>query len=145
MSQDIFGRNIRYAGSLLPETTMITNAGGLGGGLVTGLQMEYTQQLSRMWSLSSTKVYIIAGDTQGQCTVDELWGVAGGNSVNASVCNPTSISISGRNGLCGPGVPGGSASRFTMHDCVINQYRVVGSNSSMQLTKGIGVTFIRLS
>ena len=48
---DVFNRNIGYAGSILPEQTMFTDLAGLASGLVTGVQCEYTQQLSRMWSL----------------------------------------------------------------------------------------------
>ena len=145
---DIFSRDLTYAGSILPEKTFLSNTGGLGSGLVTGVRVDYTQHLSRMWSLTTPgMVFIVAGDTQGQFSIDELWGTGGSTSGYPTVCAPGSCSLVGANGLCGNGsaqAAGGTGS-VTMEHCVISNYGVKGNNGNMQLTKGGGVAFIRMS
>ena len=146
MSADMFGRSFTYGGSLLPENTLLTNTAGLASGLVTGVRLDYSQQLSRMWSLASGgKVYIVAGDTQGQCDVDELWGTGTGGKPNAGVCTPGTAILSGRNGLCGPGAQIASNASVTMHHCVMNSFGISGSNGNMQIVKSAGMAFIKLT
>jgi hypothetical protein len=144
---DIFNRNLTYAGSILPEKTFLSNTGGLGSGLVTGVRVDYAQQLSRMWSLTTPgKVFIVAGDTQGQFGIDELWGTGSGSGSYPTVCAPGSCSLVGANGLCGTGsTVAASTGSITMEHCVISSYGINGSNGNMQLTKSVGVAFIRLS
>ena len=146
---DIFSRDLTYAGSILPEKTFLSDTGGLGSGLVTGVRVDYTQQLSRMWSLTSKgMVFIVAGDTQGQFSIDELWGsMAGGGPARPlpGVCDPGSCSLAGMNGLCGGNYSGGGGGAITMEHCVVNNFGVNGNNSNMQLTKSVGVAFIKLS
>ena len=145
---DVFSRDLTYAGSILPEKTFLSNTGGLGSGLVTGVRVDYTQQLSRMWSLTTPgMVFIVAGDTQGQFSIDELWGTGGSTSGYPTVCAPGSCSLVGANGLCGNGgnQSAGSTGSVTMEHCVISNFGINGNNGNMQLTKSVGVAFIRMS
>ena len=144
---DIFSRDLTYAGSILPEKTFLSNTGGLGNGLVTGVRVDYTQQLSRMWSLTTPgMVFIVAGDTQGQFNIDELWGTGGGASAYPTICGPGSCSLVGINGMCGQsGVSSGGAGSITMENCVVNDFGINGNNGNMQITKSVGVAFIKLS
>lgn len=144
---DIFSRDLIYAGSILPEKTFLSNTGGLGNGLVTGVRVDYTQQLSRMWSLTTPgMVFIVAGDTQGQFNIDELWGTGGGAAGYPTICAPGSCSLVGINGMCGQsGVSSGGAGSITMENCVINNFGINGNNGNMQITKSVGVAFIKLS
>lgn len=142
---DIFSRDLTYAGSVLPEKTFLSDTGGLGSGLVTGVRVDYTQQLSRMWSLTTPgMVFIVAGDTQGQFDIDELWGTGGAVPAHP-VCSPGNCSLVGTNGLCGGTHGSGGTGSITMENCVVNNFGINGNNGNMQITKSVGVAFIKLS
>lgn len=155
---DYFSRNISYAGSHKPESVMFTNLGGLGSGLVTGVNLDYTQQVSRMWSLfgsGNAECYLVAGDTSGNCSVSALYGL-GNAQKPGDICSPEPVSIvltdngcSGglSGGLAGPPQAGGSrgSMNITMNDSVPTAYGIQGNNGNMQIIESAAITFISLS
>ena len=147
---DVFGRNLQYTGTIKPESIFFSDTGGLASGLVSGVQLEYAQQVSRMWSLlgggtgGGAQLWLIAGETNGNLKIDSLFG--SGTSAAGDICNPGSCSLTAEASACrGPAGAGGAA-KFTMENSFLTAVGIAGSTGgALSITRSIGVGFLTLS
>lgn len=147
---DYFKRSISYAGTHKPEAIMITDLGGMGSGLITGINLDYTQQMSRMWSLfgdatqgqaATAKCYLVAGDTNGNCSVSALFGL-GNAAKEGDICQPLPVSITFGGAAC---QNTNASMSITMEQAVPSAYGIQGNNGNMQIIESGAITFISLS
>lgn len=138
---DVFGRKVEHTGTVRPEDIFMSDLAGLGSGLVTGINLEYTQQVSRVWSLLAGDMWLVAGETNGTCTVDSLLG--GGGIGTGDVCNPGSVSITAGEPCMGGGE--GRAANYTMDDCFEQGVSLKGqAGGGLQITEGVTLGFCSL-
>jgi hypothetical protein len=139
---DVFDRTLRHTGSVRPEDIFMSSLDGLGSGLVTGISLDYTQQVSRVWSLLAGDMWLVAGETSGTCSVESLMG--GGGTHSGTVCEPGSASI-----VCGPGPclgPNNPGKAYTMQKTYVQGISLKGQSSSgLNINEGITIGFVTLS
>ena len=79
---DMFGRTTILGGAMSAEATRVTftQAEGISdqkGLIMQQLNIQYSQNITRLYALEDAKVYFIAGRTEGSFTVQHVIGPAG--------------------------------------------------------------------
>jgi hypothetical protein len=140
MAEDIFGREIEFGGSFAADKARLTLGGlseAISGGtsdemtgfLVQNLNVQYSQQITKIYEVGGKRIYYVGGRTQGQITMTR---VIGPKSISAEfytkygdICSiPTDgngISFDLQGSDCGPdGNSGvGAKGTYTAQHCVI--------------------------
>jgi len=153
MANDIYSRNLTYDGQVRPEDIYFTSSkNSIASGLVTGLQLQYQQQLTRMWSLfgnsnGGANLYLIAGDTQGELSVSAIYGPGNVSSGGASynMCEPGAVSLSVKGKVCGGQAVTRGGEQYTCRQAVVTNIGFSGNNGGMSITKNIGISFLSMS
>lgn len=147
---DIFNRQSDvFGGSFTADQAKVTFPALAGGGAEAGLLMQslqasYTQQLTRLYELSSAAVYYVAGRTAGQASAGRVVGprkVAGAfYKTYGDVCNAktNTLHFSMAAG-CGDGQA--SRSSFTAHFVVIQSVGFSVGAADMLINEQIGMIF----
>lgn len=91
---DMFGRETILGGVMSAETTKLTftNEATLQAGLIMQqVNIQYAQNITRLYALEDAKVYFVAGRTDGNLTIQHVIGPAGLQaqfiSTYGNVCN----------------------------------------------------------
>jgi len=77
---DMFGRETVFGGAMAAESTFLKFASVEGlsdmstGLLIQQLQIQYAQNITRLYALEDSKVYFVAGRTEGQFTIQNVVG-----------------------------------------------------------------------
>ena len=108
MAQDIFGREVDLGTPLAADATRLIIAGLTDEDMMAqNVQLQYQQNINRVWEVGSSKVYFIAGRTEGSCVVDRIIGAKGisGSFISdyGNVCNMAgnNITLAFGNGCTG--------------------------------------------
>ena len=149
MASDLFGRSdVKLGGAMSAEATKVTfSEMSTTGLLLQRLQIQYAQQVSRIYALDTPHTYLIAGRTEGQMEANQVLGPSGVMTAfykkYADVCNVTGIlNISAEAG-CHSG-EGGSKMAVTVTNPVIDQFTLSMEAQNMQLGVGLRMMFISL-
>jgi hypothetical protein len=147
---DIFNRQSDvFGGSFTADQARVTFPALAGGGseaglLMQSLQASYTQQLTRLYELSSSAVYYVAGRTAGQASAGRIIGprkLSGafyktyGDVCNAKT-NTLHFSMSG-----GCGNTSGARASFTAHFVVIQSVGFSVGAADMLINEQISMIF----
>lgn len=78
---DIFGRTVDFGSSFAADKATLSLPGTSGtdlrdltGFLVQNLQLQYSQQITKLYEVGGTKIYYVGGRTQGQATLSRIVG-----------------------------------------------------------------------
>lgn len=78
---DMFGRETVLGGVMSSEATKVTFTGDLAspqaGLIMQQLNIQYSQNITRLYALEDSKVYFVAGRTDGNITIQHVIGPAG--------------------------------------------------------------------
>lgn len=78
--QDMFGRETSLGGAMAAENTFLSFAtvpgitAGSSGFIIQQFQLQYAQNITRLYALEDPKVYFVAGRTEGQFTIQNVVG-----------------------------------------------------------------------
>lgn len=146
MAQDIFGReSAGYGGAFSSSKASLkfskSEANAL---LVTQAQLNYGQQLSRIFELASDKAYFIVGRVQGRGSLGTVIGPkAVGTAFYKAIgdpCKPETLTFNFGSGAC----KGGNASR-TAHGVIAENLGFSVSAQDMLINEQIAFQFSMLS
>lgn len=74
MSQDVFSREVTFGGAFSADGARVTFADFGAGLLVQSLNYQYQQSISRLYEVGSPDIYLVAGRTQGQVSMQRVVG-----------------------------------------------------------------------
>ena len=78
---DVFARSTVYGGAMSADMLRLNftefEGGEAKGLIVQSVQIQYTQQVSRLYALEDSRVYFIVGQTDGQMTIQHAIGPRG--------------------------------------------------------------------
>jgi len=79
MPADIFSRNVEFGGVFSADGASLTFSGGTAtpfgsGMLVQNVQWQYQQNITRLYEVSSDQIFLVAGRTQGQASIQRVLG-----------------------------------------------------------------------
>lgn len=138
---DVFGRSIQYGGGFKPEGTTVNFSGITGGAIVRNVNIGYEQPMTRIWDLSSSRCFFVAGHTNGTWGIGKIAGTGATLAAISgyNVCSPGTMSFTGKNGLCKAG-----QATYKLHHVVTTNIAVAVSSEDMVLTEGLGGSFLSL-
>ena len=143
---DIYSRQVSFGGAFVADAAMI-NFGDIGiGKLVQNFNINYAQNLTRLYDLTDTAaVYYVAGRTQGSLALGRVLGPAQISSEFYSkygnVCNAedNDIEFSMAAGLCENA--NASTSRLTTKYVVLNNIAASSDAGSMIINEQVAGMF----
>lgn len=147
---DIYNRNTdTYGGSFAADGAKLTFPALAGGGAEAGLMVmqlscSYTQQLTRLFELTSPNVYYVAGRTSGQANTARVLGprklAANFYKTYGDVCNAktNTLQVSLVTG-CGSGEVGRAT--FICKFVVIVQVGITMTSADMMVNESMGMIF----
>lgn len=147
MSQDVFNRDVTLGTPLAADATRLLFADiGEEDFLVQQVSIQYAQNINRLWEVGSSKVFFIAGRTQGTINIKRVIGGKGiaGNFVQqyGDVCNMAGNHITfaleaGCTNASGVGT-------LTASACVINSVAYSVAAADMIINEDLSLMFARL-
>ena len=148
---DMFGRETVLGGVMSSEATRLTFTSdtGLDAGLIMQqLNIQYAQNVTRLYALEDAKVYFVAGRTDGSLTIQHVIGPAGLQKAfieaYSDVCK-----ISGKvfnialTASCG--ASGGGRSAVTLKCPLITAINIQMQAQNMIIGSGITAMFVSLA
>lgn len=160
MAKDIFQRNAaRLNGVFTTDRATLLTGSGLGA-LVQSLQINYSQQISRLYEVGAgeggsaaapiSSVYFVGGRTEGNMTVNRVVGPA--NTIRqfyqdyGDVCSPDDLVIKLRETNCFAGAGGGSSAdmTYTARQAVLTQISIGVEARSMIMNESAALMFVAL-
>lgn len=148
MATDIFSRSVGYGGVFSADGAVMTFNGFAAGMLAQNVSWQYAQNITRLYELSSSNVWLVAGRTQGQAG---LARVMGPNAMQVlfyqtygNVCNAANntLRFTGAVG-CGNNAQA-AAVAITMNNCVIQSYGGSVQAQDMIINEQLGIMFLSL-
>jgi len=153
---DLFGRNTdNYGGSFAADNAKLVfpgigDAGGADIGMLSQqLQCQYSQQISKLYEIGSSKFYYVAGRTQGQLSINRVEGPRRLGTAFlkkfGNVCNVRTNNLSFQLvGDCGDG-GGGQNTTYTSKFVVIQAVTIAVAAQDMLINNGIQAMFSSFS
>ena len=141
----VFGRTIITDGGFKGEDAAVTfSPGGEAGSLVRNIQLQFGQQISRIWDLTTGHVFLIAGRPEGNASLAKVAGPGSGLAAFTqwTVCDRGSITINGEGGFCADIQQSGN---WNLKDCVLTGIAASASAEDMILNEGITVAFMDMT
>lgn len=74
MATDIFSRTVSYGGAFSADGATLTFSQFGAGLLAQSIQWQYQQNVTRLYEVASSAIYLVAGRTQGQAGVQRVMG-----------------------------------------------------------------------
>jgi len=148
MPADIFGRTeTKLGGSMSSDATRVTFAGLTGTGLLLqNLQIQYSQQISRLYALDTPYTYFVAGRTDGAMKAAQVIGPNGVVTAfyqrYADVCNTVGNMQMRAAAGCHASETGSMV--MTVTNPVIKSFGVGMSAQDMQINVNLDMTFVSL-
>lgn len=147
---DIFNRNTdQFGGSFSADQASVTFPALAGGGADAGLlmqnmQVNYTQQITRLYELSSPAIYYVGGRTAGQASVGRVIGprkiAAAFYQTYGDVCNAASNTLHFAM-VTGCGAASGSRAAYTAHFVVIQSVGLSVGAQDMLINEQLAMMF----
>ena len=72
--KDVFNRTVTYGGGHSTDGVSLAFSGVEAGTLAQNLQIQYAQEINRVWELGSTNAYFLGGRTSGTFQIDKVSG-----------------------------------------------------------------------
>lgn len=142
---DVFGRNVQYGGSMTAESTRVGISGVDEGLIVQQMEIQYQQQVSRLYALESGKIYFVAGQTEGRARMQHVVGpqglALGFYTTAGNVCTPQNLVISMGSGCHGNTERG----KVTLNNSVLSGVSFQASAENMIIFGGAEAMFVSLS
>lgn len=145
---DIFGRADQFGATLSADATKVTFNNFRKGFLVQQIQLTYSQNVTRIFELSSNSQYYVVGRPQGNVTLNRVVGpgVVGTAFINqfADACNAPSntISFTSESGCSTGSVSTGPT--YTMHNALITSMGVQVASNNMLINENFQMIFAGL-
>jgi hypothetical protein len=148
MAKDVFNREVNLGTPLAAESTRLLIAGLTDEDMLAqNVRLEYSQNISRLWEVGSSKQFFIAGRTEGKITVGRI---VGGKGISGAfikqygdVCNIASNHITLKlDAGCGSTSDKGS---ITASGVVINSVSYSVQAQDMIINEEIAMMFARLN
>ena len=150
---DIYSRSVSYGGAFSADGAVITFGGNLGVGMLAqSINWSYVQNVQRIYEVGSTAVYLVAGRTQGQASINRIMSPSAiatpfyssfGNVCNASGNNITFSPAASCGGLRGNNL--GTANNITLYSCVIQSYGGGIQAEQMVVNEQVQMLFIYMT
>jgi len=148
MATDVFSREVSYGGAFSADGVEITFTGFTAGMLVQNIQWQYQQAVTRLYEVGSPDLYLVAGRTQGQCTVARVLGptpiLPSFYESYGDVCNAEDNSLD-FSAVAACGTNGGASAEsmiWSMHHVVLVQ--IGGSVSAQDMIINESMVFMYL-
>jgi hypothetical protein len=161
---DIFGRaSQEFGGAMAADAVKLTFSGGGAGAAGTGLfgagmlaqqlQMQYQQQVTRIYEIGSNFTYFVVGRTQGQLSMNRIIGPTAISSEfykrygDACKAEQNNLTFTGAAGCTSSGVLGGGRfapsgdSTFTVKHALINSIGINVSAQDMVINEQVAMMF----
>jgi hypothetical protein len=159
MATDIFSRTVGFGGAFSADGAMITFGATSAGMLAQSVQWSYMQAVQRIYEIGSNNVFLIAGRTQGQASIQRVMGptalATAFYATFGNVCNATSNNINftaqarcgsagwQSTGDYGPG-SAGAGINIGLYNCVIQSYGGGIQAQEMVVNEQIQMLFLYL-
>ncbi len=154
--RDILSRNVAYGGAFSADGAKIMFDLGPGHGVMSAgmigqqIRWQYGQSISRVYDLGGPQVYLVAGRTQGQVSLDTIlgpnmlmteWYKQFGNGCHLE---RNHISFEGQTGCGAPGVGtiAGRSLLIHMKHCVIEQLGGAVQAEQMLIQQQVQIMFL---
>jgi len=148
MPADLFGRtDTKLGGAMSSDATRVTFAGLTTTGLLLqNLQVQYSQQITRLYALDTPYTYFVAGRTDGSMRASQVVGPAGIQTAfyqrYADVCNSTgSMQMSAAAGCHSSE---GGKMTLTITNPVIRAFAFRVASSDMMINTDLDMTFVSM-
>jgi hypothetical protein len=147
-ANDIYNRtSSKLKGTFTADRARLVLTGNLGV-LTQSLQVQYRQNITRLYELASTDMYFIGGRTAGDAAFGRVIGPSSTMTqifqVYGDVCkatNPITFDMSETNCLSGES----GSNRYVMQNCVINSYGLsLGNPEQMIINDQTSMMFTSL-
>jgi len=148
---DIFNRTSdKFGGSFAADQARITfpalsgGAGGDAGLLVQNMQANYTQQVTRLYEISSPTIYYVGGRTSGSAAVTRVVGprklASAFYSTYGDICNAASNTLN-FSMTTGCGEASGARAAYTAHFVVIVSIGISIAAADMLINESLQMMF----
>jgi len=124
MATDIFSREVSFGGAFSADGASLTFSNFGQGLLAQQVQWQYQQNVTRLYEVASPDIWLVAGRTQGQATVQRVMGpsslAASFYETYGNVCNTASNTITFTfTAACDAADTGGDTVTVTLNGVVI--------------------------
>lgn len=147
---NMFDKKTEFGGAFQANEMVLTFAGFGAGYLITGVNANYSVQVTRLRELGSTRTYYVEGDSQGTVGLQRVTGPS--SSITAlvraysDVCSlpQNIISLSFAPGQCSAGADGEAG--ITFEGVLFNQYGLTATSTAQMVAQTtLSGTFEELS
>jgi len=124
MATDIFSREVSFGGAFSADGADLTFSNFSAGLLAQQIQWQYQQNVTRLYEVASPDIYLVAGRTQGQATIQRVMGptalAAAFYETYGNVCNAATNTMTFTfQANCENGGDTGDTVTITLNGCVI--------------------------
>lgn len=143
MPLDVYGRDVDLGEPISADAARITIPNCSDNLLVQQLQVNYQQDVTRLYELGSPKIYFVRGRSQGQLTMGKIVGASGPSKAciqqYGDVCNirGNNLGIDFSAGCASTG----RKSRLSMNGCVITAIAYSVSTPDMIVNENVTMLF----
>jgi hypothetical protein len=148
MARDVFSRQVTFGGTFAADGARITFADFGAGLLVQNLSYQYQQNISRMYEVGSTDIYLVAGRTQGQVSMARVLGpkkiLPAFYRKFGDVClaGENNMKFSARTGCGGGGAEAGGLQQIDINHIVISQMGGSVNANDMIINETLSMMFL---
>ena len=144
---DVYNRATQFGGAISSDGTKVTFDDFKTGFLAQTLQINYAQNVTRIFELASNTQYYVVGRPQGTIAMARIVGPRGANLAfvtkfgDACKANENTLELSGNAG-CGDAAQG--AFRFTAFNVLMTQMGLAISAQDMLINENFQLMFVGL-
>ena len=147
MASDIFSRTIGFGGAFSADGAVISFGANMGAGMLAqSISWQYMQNIQRLYELGSSNVFLVAGRTSGQASVQRIMGptaiASSFYTTFGNVCNALTNTIAFQAvAKCGSGGTGQTVN-LSLGNCVIQSYGGGVQAEQMVVNEQIALMFL---
>jgi len=150
MAQDIFSREVTFGGAFSADGASLAFDEFGAGLLAQSVQWQYQQNVTRLYEVASSDVYLVAGRTQGQATVQRVMGPAAlaeaFYETYGDVCNADTNTLTfTAQANCASGGDTGDTVTIVMNSVVIVGYGGAVTAQDMVVNESLTLLFLWLT
>ncbi len=148
---DVFKRSVAFGDAISADGVKVTFQDFQVGMLVQNIQLQYSQQISRIFEISSNKQYYVIGRPSGNLSMARI---VGPNTVTKTfmeqfgdACNATknTIHLQAAAGCVPDATNAKKGISYTAGNCVINNMGISLQANDMLINESFGLMFVGLS
>jgi len=149
MATDIFSREVALGGVFSADGAVLSFDQLEAGLLAQSVTWQYQQNITRLYEISSSDVYLVAGRTQGQASVARVMGptalAEAFYETYGDVCNADTNTLTFSAQTDCSGDTGGDTVTITMNHVVIQSYGGGVQAQDMVVNEQLGLLFLYLT